>query len=211
MDWDDKPGKPRLVIPVGFGVFGPKNSKNSRTGMTTLGTPRLSSQSVSGFSGRKGQKKPEMDWDDNPGKPRLVIPKRFGVFWPKRGNKNPKRTGMTTLGSPGLSLSPFRVFLANKGTGMTTLGRPGLSSQSISGFSGRKEPRKPETDWDDNHGKPKLVIPVRVLLIAREYYLVPASCHRKSCRDKPSSWGPAGGLQWQLFGSPRHRPSVSPP
>ena len=129
--------------------------------MTTLGSPGLSSQSVSGFSGRKGPKNPEMDWDDNPGKPRLVIPMRFGVFWPKRGNKNPKRTGMTTLGSPGLSLSPFRVFLANKGTGMTTLGRPGLSSQSISGFSGRKEPRKPETDWDDNHGKPKLVIPVR--------------------------------------------------
>ena len=89
------------------------------------------------FSGRKEAKKPETDWDDNPRKPRLVISVRFGVFWPKKGQKTLKRTGMTTLGSPG------------------------LSSQSISGFSCQQEPRKPETDWDDNHGKPKLVIPVR--------------------------------------------------
>ena len=53
----------------------------------TLGSPRLSSQSVWGFSGRKGPKNPEMDWDDNPGKTRLVIPIRFGVFWPKRAKK----------------------------------------------------------------------------------------------------------------------------
>ena len=57
-DWDDNPGKPRLVIPVHFGVFWPKKAKNTET-----------------------------DWDDNPGKPRLVIPIRFGVFWPKRAKK----------------------------------------------------------------------------------------------------------------------------
>ena len=59
MDWEDNPGKPRLVIPIRFGVF----------------------------SGRKGAKKPETDWDDNPRKPRLVISVRFGVFWPKRAKK----------------------------------------------------------------------------------------------------------------------------
>ena len=55
-DWDDNPGKPRLVIPVRFGVFWPKKAKNTET-------------------------------DCNPGKPRLVIPVRFGVFWPKRAKK----------------------------------------------------------------------------------------------------------------------------
>ena len=62
--------------------------KQKRTGMTTLGSRGLSSQSVLGFSGQKGYKKTEMDWDDNPGKPRLVIPDRFGLFWPKRVQKN---------------------------------------------------------------------------------------------------------------------------
>ena len=78
-----------LSSQVGFGVFWPKRAIKSpkRTGMTTLGSPSLSSQSVSGFSGRKGPKKPEMDWDDNPGKPSLVIPIRFVVFWPKRLQK----------------------------------------------------------------------------------------------------------------------------
>ena len=57
--------------------------------MTTLGSPGLSSQSVSGFSGRKGPKYLETDWDDNTGKPRLVIPVRFGVFWPEEA-KNPE-------------------------------------------------------------------------------------------------------------------------
>ena len=49
-----------------------------------------------------------------------------------------------------------------KRNAMTTLGsRPGLWSQSVSGFSGRTGPKKPETDWDDNPGKPRLVIPIR--------------------------------------------------
>ena len=30
----------------------------------------------------------ETEWDDNPGKPRLVIPVSFGVFWPKRAQKS---------------------------------------------------------------------------------------------------------------------------
>ncbi len=58
-----------------------------QTGMTTLGSPGLSSQSVSGFSGRTGPKNAETVWDDNLGKPRLVIPIRFEVFWPKRAEK----------------------------------------------------------------------------------------------------------------------------
>ncbi len=57
-DWDDKPGKPRFVIPVCFGVFWPKGGKNPKT-----------------------------DWGDNPGKPRLVIAVRFGFFWPTRAKK----------------------------------------------------------------------------------------------------------------------------
>ena len=137
MDWDDNPGKPRLVISIRFGFSGRKGPKNPKwTVMTTLGSPGLSFQSLSGFSGREGPKNLETDWDDNPGKPRLVIPVRFGVFWPNRANKNPKQTGMTTPGSPG------------------------LSSQSVSGFSGRKKKKNTETDWDDNAGKPRLVIPV---------------------------------------------------
>ena len=58
-----------------------------RIEMTTLGSPRLSSQSVSGFSGQTRPKNPKTDCDDNPGKPRLLIPIRFGVFLPKRAKK----------------------------------------------------------------------------------------------------------------------------
>ena len=117
------------------GRKGPKTQK--RTGMTTLGSPGLSSQSISGFCAEKSRENPETDWDDKPGKPRLVMPVCFGVCWPKRANKNPKRTGVTTLGNPG------------------------LSSQSVLGFSGRKGPNSLETDWDDNSGKPRLDIPIR--------------------------------------------------
>ena len=59
---------------------------------STYQQAKTTSQSVSRFSGRKGLKNPETDWDDNPGKPMLVIPVHFGVFWPKR-----------RLGFPGLS------------------------------------------------------------------------------------------------------------
>ena len=84
-----------------------------------------------------------MDWDDKPGLPRLVIPVGFGVFPARLGQKNPKRTGMTSLGSPGVSsqsvsgfLRPFSTKKTRNGqTGMTRLGFPGLSSQSVSGFS----------------------------------------------------------------------------
>ncbi len=88
----------------------------------------MSSQSVSGFSSRKGLKKPETDWDDKPGMPRLVIiPVRFGVFWPANGKKTLKRTGRTSLGSPGLSSQSVSGFSGGKGlkipkrTGMTRL------------------------------------------------------------------------------------------
>ena len=56
MEWDDKTGLPKLVIPVRFEVFWPKRAQKipKRTGMTILESPCLSSQSISGFSGRKG-------------------------------------------------------------------------------------------------------------------------------------------------------------
>ena len=38
----------------------------------------------------KGRENPETDWDDKPGKPRRVIPVRFGVFWPERAVKTPE-------------------------------------------------------------------------------------------------------------------------
>ena len=37
--------------------------------MTSLGSP---AQTVSGFLAEKGRENPETDWDDKPGKPRLV-------------------------------------------------------------------------------------------------------------------------------------------
>ena len=43
-DWDDKLGKPSLVIPLHFEVVWPKRTE-----------------------------KPETDWEDKPGKPRIVI------------------------------------------------------------------------------------------------------------------------------------------
>ena len=57
-DWDDKPGLPRVVIPVRFWVFGPFRPEN-----------------------------PETDWDDKPGLPRVVIPVRFGFCWPFSARK----------------------------------------------------------------------------------------------------------------------------
>ena len=62
----------------------------TQTGMTSLGNPGSSSQSVSRFSGRKKPKNTRTDWDNKPGKPRLVIPVRFGVFRPKKGQQKPE-------------------------------------------------------------------------------------------------------------------------
>ena len=104
--------------------------------MTSLGFPGLSSQSVSGFFGFLRPENPETDWDDKPGLPRVVIPVRVGCFLTFFGQKTPKRTGMTSLGFPG------------------------LSSQSVSGFVGPVRPENPETDWDDKTGLPRVVIPV---------------------------------------------------
>ena len=101
--------------------------------MTSLGFPGLSSQSISGFSGGKGPKNVETDWAREA---QACHPSLFRGVLAEKGQKTLKRTGMTTLGSPG------------------------LSSPSVSGFSGRKGPKNPETEWDDNPGKPKLVIPV---------------------------------------------------
>ena len=47
-----------------------------------------------------------------------------------------------------------------KRTGMTRLGSPGVSPRSVSGFFGPFRPENPETDWDDKPGLPRCVIPV---------------------------------------------------
>ena len=76
---------PGLSFQTVLWFSGRKCKKTTKwSGMTSLGSPGLSSQHVSGFSGRKGRKIPETDRHDKPGKPRLVIPIRFGIFWPER-------------------------------------------------------------------------------------------------------------------------------
>ena len=142
MDWDDKPGLPRVVIPVGFGVFGFLRPEN-----------------------------PETDWDDKAGLPRVVIPVRFWVFRPFRP-ENPETEWGDKPGLPRLVIPVrFRFFAAffspktTKRIGMTSLGFPRLSSQSVSGFFGPVLPENPETDWDDKHGFPRVVIPVRFGII----------------------------------------------
>ena len=75
---------------------------------------RLLGGSGSSWAAFGQTKKPETDRDDTPGEPRLVIPVHFGFFGPRRAGKTPKRTGMTILGSTG------------------------LSSQSVFGFCGRR-------------------------------------------------------------------------
>ena len=107
-DWDDKPGLPRVVIPVGFGVFGFFRPEN-----------------------------PETDWDDKAGLPRVVIPVRFWVFRPFRP-ENPETEWGDKPGLPRLVIPVrFRFFAAffspktTKRIGMTSLGFPRLSSQSV--------------------------------------------------------------------------------
>ena len=65
-----------------------------------------------GFLAEKGPKKPETDWDDKPGKPRLVIPVRFRVFWPKRAKKPRNGLGWE---AQACHPSPLRGFLAERG------------------------------------------------------------------------------------------------
>ena len=88
-DWDDKPGFPRVVIPIHFAFLSPFSARKARkqTGMTSLGFPVLSSQSVSGFFGPVRPKNTETDWDNKPGLPRVVIPVRFGFCWPFSARK----------------------------------------------------------------------------------------------------------------------------
>ena len=128
-DWDDKPGLPRVVIPVRFLVFGPFRPENPETDWDDkLGLPRL----VTGFSGILWPENPETDWDDKPGLPRLVIPVCFRTFKPRNGVGR-QAWEAQACHHP----SPFRVFFSPfwpKRTGMTSLGFPGLSSQSVSGF-----------------------------------------------------------------------------
>ena len=76
------------------GFLAEKGQKTRKRPWTTsLGSPGLSSQSVSGFSGQKAPRNPDADWDDKPGKPRLVIPIHFEVFWKKKAKKHTNGLG----------------------------------------------------------------------------------------------------------------------
>ena len=140
-DWDDKPGLPKLVIPVHFKIlcalFGQKWS-----GMTSLGFPGLSSKSVSGFLGVFRPENPETDWDDKPGLPRLVIPVGLGFFVPFSARKPRNGLGRQAWASQASHPSPFRDFLAlfgqktPKRIGMTSLGFIGFGV--LGPFSARK-------------------------------------------------------------------------
>ena len=68
-----------------FFDFGQKTRK--RTGMTRLGSPGLSSQSVSGFSGRKRPKKPETDRLGSPGVSSRSVSVFFLLLFNKKNNK----------------------------------------------------------------------------------------------------------------------------
>ena len=91
--------------------------------MTSLGFPGLSSQSVSGLFGPFRPENPKMDCDDKPGLPRVVILVRFGFLFAFFGQKAPKRTGMTSLGFPGLSSQGChpRVVIPDLGTFWTNV------------------------------------------------------------------------------------------
>ena len=103
-DWDDKPGLPRVVISVRFVVFGLFRPENPETDWDDKpGLPRVVIPVRFWVFGPFRPENPETDWDDKPRLPRVVIPVRFGFFWPFFGQKTPKRTGMTSLGFPGLS------------------------------------------------------------------------------------------------------------
>ena len=90
-DWDDKPGLPKLVIPVRFRFFGfffgQKTPK--QTGMTSLGFPGLSSQSVLRFLTPFGQKTPKLTGKTNLGFPSLSSQSVSGFCGPFRP-ENPK-------------------------------------------------------------------------------------------------------------------------
>ena len=66
-----------------------------------------------------------------------------------------------------LGPSPFPGFLTKikqengKRSGMTRLGSPGVSSHSVSGFFDQNQTKKRETERDDTPGEPRRVIPVR--------------------------------------------------
>ena len=106
--------------------------------MTSLGFPGLSSQSISGFCGYFWPEKPETDWDEKPGLPRVVIPVRAFLFFCRP--ENPETDWDDKLGLPRVVI-PVRFWVFGpfrpenpKQTGMTNLGFPGFSSQSVSGF-----------------------------------------------------------------------------
>ena len=121
-DCDDKPGLPRVVIPVRFGVFGICRPEN-----------------------------PETDGDDKPGLPKVVTPVRFCVFAAFRP-ENPEMDWDAPACHPssfwGLALFGQKTL---KRIWMTSLGFPGLSSQSVSGFFGLVRPENPEMDWARHH------------------------------------------------------------
>ena len=85
----------QAFIPPLFGAFWPKRAKKPENG---LGRQAWEAQACHrnpfrDFSGQKAPRNPDADWDDKPGKPRLVIPIHFEVFWKKKAKKHPNGPG----------------------------------------------------------------------------------------------------------------------
>ena len=79
--------------------------------MTSLGFLGLSSQSVTEFLFPFRPENLEMDWDDKPALPRLVIPVRFGFFGHFLARKPRNGLGWQAWASQACHASPFRVLL----------------------------------------------------------------------------------------------------
>ena len=93
-DWDDKPGLPRVVIPLRFGVFGIFRPENPETDWNDKpGLPRVVAPVRFWVFGPFRPENPKTDWDDKPGLPRLVIPVRFRFLSALFGQKTPNGLG----------------------------------------------------------------------------------------------------------------------
>ena len=67
-------------------VSGSPSSEGSALGSSYCGTSAFVNP-FRVFVGPFRPEKPETDWDDKPGLPRVVIPVRFGVIWPFSARK----------------------------------------------------------------------------------------------------------------------------
>ena len=88
---------------------------------------------------------------------RRVIPVRFWVFWPKMGGKTRKRSGMTSLGSPGVSPQSVSGFLAEKGPGVGQSRRSRREAGAAARAAARPElPPEPQVcPTESTHKRPR--------------------------------------------------------